>query len=80
MIDGQWVHPGYAVPGLIALPFEQIARDGLREKIAVNMVAIDALGHLIRHIPLAVLGTSSRLHLCLSAPHDGKGQRRKNAA
>ncbi len=55
MIDAQRVHPGYAVPGLIALPFEQIARDELREKIATNMVAVGALGKLIRHIPLPVL-------------------------
>jgi len=55
VIDVQRVHPGYAVPGLIALPFEQIARDELREKIAANMVAVGTLGHLIRHIPLAVL-------------------------
>jgi 2-oxoglutarate ferredoxin oxidoreductase subunit gamma len=55
VIDAQLVHPGYAVPGLIALPFEQIARDELHEKIAANMVAVGALGQLIRHIPLAVL-------------------------
>ena len=55
VIDAQRVHPGYAVPGLIALPFEQIARDELREKIATNMVAVGALGKLIRHILLPVL-------------------------
>lgn len=55
VIDAQLVHPGYAIPGLIALPFEQIARDELREKIAANMVAVGALGQLIQHIPLAVL-------------------------
>ncbi len=55
VIDAQLVHPGYAVPGLIALPFEQIAREELREKIAANMLAVGALGQLIQHIPLAVL-------------------------
>jgi 2-oxoglutarate ferredoxin oxidoreductase subunit gamma len=61
VIDAQLVHPGYAVPGLIALPFEQIARDELREKIAANMVAVGALGQLIRHIPLAILEHSVEL-------------------
>lgn len=55
VIDAQQVHPGNTVPGLIALPFEQIARDELREKIAANMVAVGALGHLIEHIPLEAL-------------------------
>jgi 2-oxoglutarate ferredoxin oxidoreductase subunit gamma len=55
LIDAQLVHPDHAVPGLIALPFEQIAREELREKITANMVAVGALGQLIRHIPLAVL-------------------------
>ena len=62
LIDAQLVHPDYAVPGLIALPFEQIARDELREKIAANIVAVGALGHLIRHIPLTVLERSVELH------------------
>ena len=61
LIDAQLVHPDYAVLGLIALPFEQIARDELREKIAANMVAVGALGHLIRHIPLTVLERSVEL-------------------
>ncbi len=61
VIDAHVVHPGYAVPGLIALPFEQIARDELHEKIAANMVAVGALGRLIRHIPLAVLEQSVEL-------------------
>jgi 2-oxoglutarate ferredoxin oxidoreductase subunit gamma len=55
LIDAQLVHPGYIVPRLIALPFEQIAREELREKIAANMLAVGALGQLIQHIHLAVL-------------------------
>lgn len=61
VIDAQLVHPGYAIPGLIALPFEQIARDELREKIAANMVAVGALGQLIQRIPLPVLERSVEL-------------------
>lgn len=55
LIDAQLVHPDRVIPALLALPFEQIARDELREKIAANMVAVGALGHLIQHIPLANL-------------------------
>jgi 2-oxoglutarate ferredoxin oxidoreductase subunit gamma len=55
VIDGQRVHPDRAISGVIALPFEQIARDELREKIAANMIAVGALGRLIARIPLVVL-------------------------
>ncbi len=55
VIDAQRVHLDHVVPGLISLPFEQIAREELHEKIAANMLAVGTLGHLIRHIPLEML-------------------------
>lgn len=55
VIDAQLVHPAEVVPRLIALPFEQIARDELREKIAANMIAVGVIAHLTSHISLEML-------------------------
>ncbi|HET9093228.1 MAG TPA: 2-oxoacid:acceptor oxidoreductase family protein [Acidimicrobiales bacterium] len=39
------VEPG--TPGVLALPFEAVARDELRAKVVANMVAVGALGRLM---------------------------------
>jgi 2-oxoglutarate ferredoxin oxidoreductase subunit gamma len=61
VIDALLVHPAYMIPGLLAFPFEHIAREELREKIAANMVAVGVLGHLLGRIPAAVLERTAEL-------------------
>jgi len=39
--------PAVSTPGVLALPFECLARDELREKVAANMVAVGAVGALV---------------------------------
>jgi 2-oxoglutarate ferredoxin oxidoreductase subunit gamma len=39
--------PGGSTPGLLALPFERLAREELREKVAANMLAVGAVGALV---------------------------------
>jgi len=39
--------PGGSTPGLLALPFERLAREELREKVAANMLAAGAVGALV---------------------------------
>lgn len=39
--------PADAVPGVLALPFERLAREELREKVAANMLAVGAVGALV---------------------------------
>ena len=41
------VHLDDSPPGVLALPFERLAREELREKVAANMMAVGALGALI---------------------------------
>ena len=45
------VHPdgptGNPTTGLLALPFERLAREELREKVAANMLAVGAVGALV---------------------------------
>jgi 2-oxoglutarate ferredoxin oxidoreductase subunit gamma len=41
------VHLEGSTPGTLALPFERLARDELREKVAANMLAVGAVGALI---------------------------------
>jgi 2-oxoglutarate ferredoxin oxidoreductase subunit gamma len=38
---------GGSTPGLLALPFERLAREELREKVAANMLAAGAVGALV---------------------------------
>lgn len=35
------------IPGVLALPFERLAREELREKVAANMLAVGAVGALV---------------------------------
>jgi len=39
--------PGGPAPGILALPFERIAGEELREKVAANMLAVGAVGALV---------------------------------
>lgn len=41
------VHLEGSTPGVLALPFERLAREELREKVAANMLAVGAMGALI---------------------------------
>jgi 2-oxoglutarate ferredoxin oxidoreductase subunit gamma len=41
------VHLDDSPPGVVALPFERLAREELREKVAANMMAVGALGALV---------------------------------
>jgi len=41
------VHLEGSTQGMVALPFERLARDELREKVAANMLAVGAVGALI---------------------------------
>lgn len=61
VIDALLVHPTCAIPGLLAFPFEHIAREELREKVAANMVAVGVVGHLLGHIPAEVLERAAEL-------------------
>ncbi len=41
------VHLEGSNPGVLALPFERLAREELREKVAANMMAVGAVGALV---------------------------------
>jgi 2-oxoglutarate ferredoxin oxidoreductase subunit gamma len=41
------VHLDDSPPGVVALPFERLAREELREKVAANMMAVGAVGALV---------------------------------
>jgi 2-oxoglutarate ferredoxin oxidoreductase subunit gamma len=41
------VHLQGPTPGVLALPFERLAREELREKVAANMLAVGAVGALV---------------------------------
>jgi 2-oxoglutarate ferredoxin oxidoreductase subunit gamma len=41
------VHLEGSTPGVLALPFERLAREELREKVAANMLAVGAVGALV---------------------------------
>jgi len=41
------VTPAGCIPGVLALPFERLAREELREKVAANMLAVGAVGALV---------------------------------
>jgi len=43
-LDGPTGNP---TTGLLALPFERLAREELREKVAANMLAVGAVGALV---------------------------------
>ncbi len=55
LVDGDRVQTGRAGPGVIALPFEAVARDELGAKVVANMLAVGALGCLLDRVPLATL-------------------------
>ncbi len=47
VVDRDLVAVAPGTPGVLALPFEAIARDELRAKVVANMVAVGALGRLM---------------------------------
>jgi 2-oxoglutarate ferredoxin oxidoreductase subunit gamma len=44
-----------STPGVLALPFERLAREELREKVAANMMAVGAAGALVGCLALSSL-------------------------
>lgn len=51
VVDGDLVDVAPGTPNVLALPFEQVARDELRAKVVANMLAVGALGRLLGRFP-----------------------------
>ncbi len=51
VVDADLVDVAPGAPNVLALPFEQVARDELRAKVVANMLAVGALGRLLDRFP-----------------------------
>lgn len=52
VVDRDLVAVDHAVPRVLALPFEAVARDELRAKVVANMLAVGAIGRVIERFPV----------------------------